>query len=45
MLVPILDCTIVEQHAVIQFLWSEGIQPSGIHRRMSASMKRAVLHI
>jgi len=21
---PLLDCTIVEEHAVIQFLWSEG---------------------
>jgi hypothetical protein len=36
MLAPLLDCTIVEHCAVIQFLWLEGVKPSKIHRRMSA---------
>jgi hypothetical protein len=33
---PLLDSTIAKQHAVIQFLWSEGVKPSKIHRRMLA---------
>jgi hypothetical protein len=33
---PLLDHSIVEQHAVIQFLWSERVKPSKIHRRMLA---------
>jgi hypothetical protein len=31
---PLSECTISEQHAVIRFLWAEGIKPSEIHRRM-----------
>jgi hypothetical protein len=31
---PLYECTISEQHAVIIFLWAEGIKPSEIHRRM-----------
>jgi len=31
---PLLDCSIVEQHAVIQFVWSEREKTSEIHRRM-----------
>jgi hypothetical protein len=31
---PLSECTISEQRAVIRFLWSEGIKPSEIHRRM-----------
>jgi len=30
---PLSDCTIVEQCAVIRFVWSEGLKPSEIHRR------------
>jgi hypothetical protein len=36
MLASLLDCTIVEQYAVIQFLWLEGVKPSEIWRRMLA---------
>jgi hypothetical protein len=36
MLAVLLDCTLVDQHAVIQFLWSEGIKSSKILRRMLA---------
>jgi hypothetical protein len=32
----LLDCIIVEQRAVIRFLWSVGVKPSEIHRRMLA---------
>jgi hypothetical protein len=31
---PISKCTISERRAVMRFLWSEEIKPSGIHRRM-----------
>jgi hypothetical protein len=31
---PLYEFTINEQHAVIRFLWAEGIKPSEIHRRM-----------
>jgi len=33
---PLLDCTIVEQCALIQYLWSEGIKSSEIHRKLLA---------
>ena len=32
----LLNCTAVEQRAVIRFLWSEGIKTSEIYRRMLA---------
>jgi hypothetical protein len=31
---PLSECTISEQHAVIIFIWAEGIKPCEIHRRM-----------
>jgi hypothetical protein len=31
---PLSECTISGQHAVIRFLWAEGIKHSEIHRRM-----------
>jgi len=33
MFVPLLDCTIVEQCALIQFLMSVGVKSSTIHRQ------------
>jgi hypothetical protein len=35
----LLDCTIVEQCAVIRVLWSEGVKAPKIHRRMLAQYK------
>ena len=29
-------CTVEEQRSVIRFLWSEGVKPSEIYRRMKA---------
>ena len=34
MSVPLLTCTVEEQRSVIRFLWSEGVKPSEIYRRM-----------
>ena len=28
------DCTIEEQRGVVRFLWTEGVKPVEIHRRM-----------
>jgi hypothetical protein len=36
MAVPLCICTKEEQHAVICFLWSEGIPGAEIHQRVSA---------
>jgi hypothetical protein len=33
---PLSECTISEERAVVRFLWTEGIKPSEIHRRMLA---------
>jgi hypothetical protein len=33
---PLSECTISEERAVIRFVWTEGIKPSEIHRRMLA---------
>jgi len=30
------DCTIKEQHGVVQFLWAEEVKPAEIHHRMLA---------
>jgi hypothetical protein len=32
---PLADCTIVEQHDVIQVLWSEGVEPSDSQKNVS----------
>jgi hypothetical protein len=37
------DCIIVEQHTVIQFLWSEGVKPFKTHRRLSAQYRKNVV--
>jgi len=34
--IPLQDCSIVEQRAVVRFLWAEGVKPVEIHRRMLA---------
>jgi hypothetical protein len=34
MAAPISSCTVEEQRSVIRFLWSEGVKPSEIYRRM-----------
>ena len=31
---PLSTCTVEEQRSVIRFLWSEGVKPSVIYRRM-----------
>jgi len=31
---PLSTCTVEEQRSVIRFLWSEGVKPSEIYRRM-----------
>jgi hypothetical protein len=39
MLALLSDCITVEQYGVIQFLLSEGVKPSVIHRRMLAQYR------
>jgi len=34
MAAPLSTCTVEEQRCVIRFLWSEGVKPSEIYRRM-----------
>ena len=34
MAAPLSTCTVEEQRSVILFLWSEGVKPSEIYRRM-----------
>jgi len=34
MAAPLSTCTVEEQRRVIRFLWSEGVKPSEIYRRM-----------
>ena len=34
MAAPLSTCTVEEQRSVIRFLWSEGVKPSEIYRRM-----------
>jgi len=31
---PLQDCTIEDQHCIVQFLWAEGVKPVEIHHRM-----------
>jgi hypothetical protein len=33
---PQFDCTILEQRALIRFLWAEGVKPSDLNQRMLA---------
>jgi hypothetical protein len=41
---PLLDCTIVEQHAVKWFVRSEGVKPSEIHRRIFSTIRRKLYY-
>ena len=34
MATPLSNCTVEEQRSIIRFLWSEGVKPSEIYRRM-----------
>ena len=34
MAAPLSTCTVEEQRSVIRFLWSEGVKPTHIYRRM-----------
>jgi len=34
MVAPLSTCTMEEQRSVIRFLWSEGVKPCEIYRRM-----------
>jgi len=36
MAAPLSTCTVEEQRSIICFLWSEGMKPSEIYRRMKA---------
>jgi histone-lysine N-methyltransferase SETMAR len=40
---PLSVCTKEEQHAVIQFLWAEGVPGAEIHRRLSAQYGNSAL--
>ena len=33
---PLQDCTTQEQRGLVRFLWTEGVKPVEIHRRMLA---------
>jgi len=34
MAAPLSTCTVEEQRSIVCFLWSEGVKPYGIYRRM-----------
>ena len=40
---PLQDCTIEEQHGVVQFLWAEGVKLVEIHRRMLAQYGQSTM--
>jgi len=40
---PLQDCTIEEQHGVVQYLWAEGVKPVKIHCRMLAQYGRSTM--
>ena len=37
------DCTKEEQRGVVRFLWSEGVKPVEIHRRMLAQYTQSTM--
>ena len=43
MATPLSTCTVEEQRSVIRFLWSEGVKPSEIHRRMKVQYEDSCL--
>jgi truncated hemoglobin YjbI len=44
MAVPLSDCTIEEQRAIVHFLWAEGVKSAEIHRRMLAQYGAHTVH-
>ena len=40
---PLQDCTIEEQHCVMQFLWAQGVKPVEIHRHMLAQYGQSTM--
>ena len=42
---PLSTCTVEEQRSVIRFLWSEGVKPFEIYRRMKFSMAPSDFHL
>jgi transposase len=44
MAVPLSNCTIEEQFAVVCFLWAEGVKSAEIHRRMLAQYGACTMH-
>jgi len=43
MVPPLQDCTIEEQRGVVRFLWTEGVKPVEIHRRMLAQYGQSTM--
>jgi len=43
MATPLSTCIVEEQRSVIRFLWSEGVKPSEIHRRMKVQYEDSCL--
>jgi len=43
MVAPLQDCTIEEQCGAVRFLWSEGVKPVEIHRRMLAQYGQSTM--
>ena len=43
MAAPLPTCTVEEQRRVIRFLWSEGVKPSEIYRRMKVQYRDSCL--
>jgi len=44
MAAPLSTCTLEEQRSVIRFLWSEGVKPSEIYRRMKVQYGDSCLY-
>jgi len=40
---PLQDCTVEEQRGVVRFLWTEGVKPVEIHRRMLAQYGQSTM--
>jgi len=40
---PLQDCSIEEQHGVVQFLWAEGVKPVEIHGLMLAQYGQSTM--
>jgi len=40
---PLQDCTIEEDHGIMQFLWAEGVKPVEIHRGLLAQYGQSTM--